>query len=439
MPGTNPQARLNEIAKEQVKGIVKKFGAPPNNIGILTVPAPGGGVSFMCHEERILVRDDYRSRVGDILVPLGIRIAEVTPVIADVVRLDLGLPPHETAEDMAKFDNEAPLIFALNQIDAELGEGVATPDHVVTVSDGIVSPCPATEPRTVDFDIEPHPGIRTDNSGDGVLIYIADTGLLKGADTAHSWLQGVLPAQDDGWDPNPPDPKTGIIPPYGGHGTFVAGVVRCMAPQADVIVSNVCKVAGSSLESDFVIDLKQALGLGVDIFHLSVCAPTRKGIPLLAFERWLALVRQYKGTVCVAPAGNSGVRWPTWPSVFPQTVSVGALTADGRDRADFSNYGGWVDVYAPGRDIINAYASGEYVYQNDPYKGDPPAKFYGMARWSGTSFSAPIVTGLIAARMSRTGENGLEAAASLLREARSNAIPGVGAVLLPTYGDDGNQ
>ncbi len=269
-----------------------------------------------------------------------------------------------------------------------------------------------------------------------MLIYIADTGLLEDADSTHPWLAGVQRARkpdgtEQDWDlRTDPDPSR-KIPPYAGHGTFVAGVARCMAPRADVIVSNVFNNAGSALESDFVLDLTRALELGVDIFNLSVTAPTRHSLPLLAFEGWLRLLDQYKGVLCVTAAGNSSTREPSWPAAFPQTISVGALTPDGRDRASFTNNGGWVDVYAPGRDLVNAYATGTYTYDDEPYAGQQ-ARFSGMARWSGTSFSTPIVTGLIANRISRTGEDARQAATTLLRQARTEAIPGVGAILLPT-------
>jgi subtilisin family serine protease len=207
-----------------------------------------------------------------------------------------------------------------------------------------------------------------------------------------------------------------------------------MAPKSQIYVGNAFKVAGSTLETHLARHLDAALGRGYDLFHLSITCPTRHDIPLITIEGWLRRLRTYKGVACVVAAGNSGYALPTWPAAFRHVVSVGALAADWRSRASFSNYGPWVDVYAPGRDLVNAFAIGDYTCYMAPYAGQKRT-FYGMAKWNGTSFSTPIVTGLIAARMSRTGENGREASAAVLAEARARAIPGVGPIALP-YHDD---
>jgi subtilisin family serine protease len=317
-------------------------------------------------------------------------------------------------------------------VDERLGRGVATPNHVLTVcSDGGVTICPATEPEEVYYETEPYPS-GSEDGGTGVRVYLADTGLLRDAAEDHPWLTGVE-VRDPELDHDPSTPMTGNPPeilPYTGHGTFVAGVLRTMAPGTDVIVTNIFSIAGSALESDFVARLESAFRLGVDIFQLDVACASRNDIPLLAFGEWLKRLSNSKGTICLAPAGNSARRRPVWPAAFPEVIAVGALGADWRGRASFSNFGPWVDVYAPGRDIVNAYATGTYKCHVSPYVGQP-RHFYGMAKWSGTSFSTPIVSGLIAARMSRTGENARQAAEALLAEARAQAIPGVGPVLLP--------
>jgi subtilisin family serine protease len=107
-------------------------------------------------------------------------------------------------------------------------------------------------------------------------------------------------------------------------------------------------------------------------------------------------------------------------------IGVGALATDQQHRAPFSNFGNWVDVYALGEGLINAYAFGEYTYQEPP---KAPAKqfFDGLARWSGTSFSAPLVAGLIANEMAQSRSTAAVAAQTVLSKAR--ILRGVGRAL----------
>jgi subtilisin family serine protease len=312
---------------------------------------------------------------------------------------------------------------ALTTIEGRFGVGVATPDHVVHVCPK-VSACPATEPESVDA-TAPVPPVSTDPASDGrgVLVSVVDTGFLPDLTASHPWLAGVT---GDVEDIDPAD-----IGPYVGHGSFVAGVVRAMAPRAEVHVEGFITHGGTLFESEMVKQLDEALDRVPDVICLSGGTRSRRNLGLLGFEVfWENRLRHYKGTVLIAAAGNDADRGPFWPAAFPWAVSVGALDQHDQ-RAPFTNFGSWVDVYAPGMDIVNAFPTGTYTYREPPKVGQVARFTNGLARWSGTSFATPIVAGLVAARMSRTAESGRQAADALLELARQNAVPRVGAILRP--------
>ena len=313
---------------------------------------------------------------------------------------------------------------ALATIEARFGVGVATPDHVVHVSPTVHS-CPATEPEPVEA-AGPVPAVNGDpnSDGSGVLVSVVDTGFLPDLAMSHSWLANVT---GDAEEYNPDD-----IGLYAGHGSFVAGLVRAMAPKAEVHVEGFLTPGGTIFESEMVKQLDEALDRVPDVICLSAGTRSRRNLGLLGFEVfWQNRLQYYKGTVLVAAAGNDHDRGPFWPAAFPWAVSVGALDQHDQ-RAPFTNFGSWVDVYAPGMDLVNAFPTGTYNYREPPNVGRVAEFTNGLARWSGTSFSTPMVAGLIAARMSRTAESGRQAADALLRLAQQKAIPRVGAVLKPS-------
>ncbi|MDQ1667332.1 MAG: hypothetical protein QOH75_3363 [Actinomycetota bacterium] len=313
----------------------------------------------------------------------------------------------------------------LDRLDALLGPGVVTPNHVLSVCDK-TGLCPASEPA-VPATLEPWPAVAPVKEGKGVRVAVVDTGFLSDG-WNKPWLNGVIADAGDIEDPDSWPAPDGFIDPYAGHGTFIAGVIRCIAPGSEVTVEQVIDQAGVVDEAALIKQLDEALAKSPDIISFSAGTYTRLNIPPKAFVEFFEnRLKHHKGVVLVAAAGNDATRTPFWPAAFPWAVSVGALDATGRDRADFSNFGGWVDCYAPGENLVNAYATGQYRTVVDP--SDVRTFADGMCEWSGTSFSTPVVAGLIAARMARSGENGQQAAAKLLQAAQIQAIPGVGSRL----------
>ena len=393
-------------------------------------------VEYLYRGYAILVREPDADRVvaalGPILeqagygdVPEGdARAIQREPVTSGVVRLTVPRIP-------------TPVPDLVGRLDERLGRGVAKPEHHVYVCP---YSCPATEPGEVPGTSAPVPppgldaGCRrhipwTGNDGDGVNVSIVDTGLVPNAAADHPWLAGVRGAEENPYVADADGNM--VIAPYAGHGTFVAGVLRCMAPKASVFVERAFNIAGADYETRLVPSLEDALERDPDILVFTFTSATHLDQSLHIFDDFYERrIRQLKGLVVLAPAGNDGWSRRMWPAAHPGVIAVGALAANWRERAHFTNYGRWVDVYAPGEDLINAFPEGTYVCKEPPHAGEP-RQFHGMADWSGTSFSTPVVAGLIAARMSQTGENAQQAADALLRLANSQAIPGVGPVLYP--------
>jgi subtilisin family serine protease len=179
-----------------------------------------------------------------------------------------------------------------------------------------------------------------------------------------------------------------------------------MAPKSDVEVKALLIVAGAVVESDLAANLLAAVQLDPAIICMSAGTTTRGGFSPILLETVCAELDRRGKTVLVAAAGNDGGTSYFYPAAFSRKwssiVSVGAGDSKG-NLASYSNRG-WPTVYAWGDDVVNAYPNITYVYENPAEVGNINQATFtnGMALWSGTSFSTPLVAGLLAAQISRT-------------------------------------
>jgi Subtilase family len=425
---TSASAEEQEQIKQVLKSVRQAAAFPPD------WQHKPSGAEYLYRKGCIIVRDWHVGRVREILSEIVGSDVEAVDVVAGATQLTWAVP--DWVEGQSVHD-------VLTRVEEAVGPGVAAPDYLLYVC---VHTCAAIEPEFVPEDAVPIPRVQTGQDaanprgrhGKGVHVLLMDNGLIQSAPADHAWMAGVT---------GEPETASGssAVPPDGGHGTFTAGCVRIAAPEAGVHVVNATATLpverdqdpiGAAFESDLVrqvhAQLSPASGKPIpDILLLNFAGTSRDGGPLLAFAAlYDDLIQHLKELLILSPAGNEGDDRKNWPGSFSWVVSVGGLAANYRDRASWSNYGHNVDVFAPGDRLVNAFARGRYDYRWGDAAGTSQ-DFEGMALWSGTSFATPLVAGLVASRMSDTGQSSRRAWASLLELAEQQAVPGVGPVLYP--------
>jgi hypothetical protein len=225
---------------------------------------------------------------------------------------------------------------------------------------------------------------------------VLDSGIVLRDGQPHPWLDGRVE-----FDPARHEDPLDVLEPHGmldeadAHGTFVAGLVLRHAPRARVRVARILfDGAADELEVAAGI-LELASDPAVKVINLSFGEYAHGDVAPVALE--CALGRVPPQTVVVASAGNYGRRRPCWPAAFKRVIAVGAVqrrapvTGGLPARASWSNHGWWVDACSTGVSVLSTFCEFEE-------SGFPSAQtFTNWARWSGTSFAAPIVAGRIAA------------------------------------------
>jgi Subtilase family len=250
-------------------------------------------------------------------------------------------------------------------------------------------------------------------------IAVLDTGYDAQALTLHAGLNGRLVVQ--GQPENPLTPA-GDLAQEGGHGTFIDGVIMQLAPEVRIRQVHVLSPAG--VTDDACLALAISGQAGAPVINVSLGGYTQQDVPPTASGAAIAALTD--SVVVVAAAGNNGSSEPFWPAAFNNVVAVGALdtTQDPPQRAVFSNFGSWVDVYAPGVNVYSTYLDATWKLPTDP-NGWP---IDGWATWSGTSFAAPQVAAAIANAL-QSGGTARQAAYAVL--AAAPWVPTVGPGYIP--------
>jgi type VII secretion-associated serine protease mycosin len=193
------------------------------------------------------------------------------------------------------------------------------------------------------------------------------------------------------------DPRTDSC----GHGTHVAGTIAALrnngigvsgaAPGVKILPVKVLNCSGYA--SDVANGIKWAADNGAKVINLSLGGTTDDA----GQDAAIAYARS-KGAVVVAAAGNNwfdatcnplGNNKTSYPGASPGVIGVAAIQSN-YTRSCFSNIGAYVDLAAPGTNVLSTYPTNLTLTGFAPY-----------ASMSGTSMATPYVSAAAALVLSR--------------------------------------
>ncbi|MFH2037207.1 MAG: S8 family serine peptidase [Candidatus Zixiibacteriota bacterium] len=216
------------------------------------------------------------------------------------------------------------------------------------------------------------------STGEGVLIGIIDNGIAF----EHPLFQGFI--ANNGYDFNDNDTDPSEEPGIAfGHGTFVAGLIKRVAPDCQIVPLRAFNGDGLGTVFSIAQAIYWAIDNDLNILNMSFSLNTTEFLIAEATR-----IASQNNIIMVASCGNDGLEIMTYPAAYNNVIAVTSIDKQ-ELLADFSNYGKYLDVCAPGVDIYSSLA-GEYEW----------------GTWSGTSFSTPMVSAACALVSSIIEDNG---------------------------------